>query len=379
MRRVAHDPRPDWQARVEAVGLVYHTTDDGPYWDESAHYELTAAEVDLLEAATNELAELCLRAVDFVIDNNRFAELAIPDKAADAIRREWERDPPSLYGRFDLAFDGQNVKLLEYNADTPTALLEAAIAQWHWLKDVAPESDQFNSIWEALVTKWSTLRDENGIISQPVYFASADLAEDVMTVTVLREAAEEAGLRTQTLAMEDIGWDAGARRFVDLLGRPIGTIFKLYPWEWMVAEEFGSHALAADSGTDWIEPVWKLVLSNKGLLPILWEMFPGHRLLLPSYFGGSQGMSDYVRKPLLSREGANVSVYQGGKAVLETPGDYGEEGYVFQQFVELPDFDGHRPVVGSWVVDHSSSGIGIRESTGLVTDNLSSFVPHLMT
>ncbi len=115
------------------------------------------------------------------------------------------------------------------------------------------------------------------------------------------------------------------------------------------------------------------MLSNKAVLPLLWELFPGHPNLLPASFEPLRG--DQVKKPVLGREGANISVIRGGRTVAETPGDYGADGFVYQQYAALPDFGGLRPVVGSWVVDGEPAGMGIRED-GLITGNLARFVPH---
>jgi glutathionylspermidine synthase len=174
--------------------------------------------------------------------------------------------------------------------------------------------------------------------------------------------------------IEDIGWDAEQRAFVDLAGERLTHCFKLYPWEWLWAEEFTPH-LARDP-VRLIEPTWKMLLSNKGLLPILWELFPGHPNLLPAYETAAPLGARYVRKPKLSREGANVTWIEGGIALEETDGSYGNEGHVYQAVAELPDFDGNRAVCGVWVVDHEPAGLGIREDTRRITGNLSRFVPH---
>jgi glutathionylspermidine synthase len=381
VRRERIEARPDWRAKVETLGLLFHTTPDGaqgaPYWYEEAYYRLTSLEVDTLERATNELHEMCLAAVQHVIDRDRFAEMGIPAAAVPAIKWAWEAEPPSIYGRFDLAYDGVNPpKMLEYNADTPTALLEAAVVQWHWLQERFPSADQFNSIWEGLVELWQELRRDRHLKGTLVHFAHVDTLEDLMTVTLLRDTAQEAGLVTEGLHMKDIGWDDQGKFFVDLQDRRIWTLFKLYPWEWLLAEPYANQLLASYSETQWIEPIWKTVLSNKAILAMLWEMYPDHPNLLPAYLGGSRDLKDYVRKPLLSREGANLLIKQGG-TLTRTDGDYGAEGYVFQQFFPLPEMDGCRPVIGSWVIDGNARGIGIRESDGLVTDNFSRFVPHL--
>jgi glutathionylspermidine synthase len=158
MIRYEINPRADWEKKVEESGLIFHRTAGRPYWNESAYYRLSAKQVDDLEASTNELQKMCLAAGQHIIDNRRYAELGIPASAVPLIEWAWDVGPPAIYGRMDLAYDGVNPpKLLEYNADTPTALLEAAVVQWYWKEEVFQESDQFNSIHERLVAKWTDL------------------------------------------------------------------------------------------------------------------------------------------------------------------------------------------------------------------------------
>jgi glutathionylspermidine synthase len=380
MQRHLRQPRADWRERVSAVGLTYHSHDAGPYWDESACYELSRAEVETLEGAANTLHRLCLEAAQSVIDHGWWARLSIPERAVPGIRRSWERDDFSLYGRFDIAFTpGQEPKLLEYNADTPTALVEAAVAQWFWLQDVLPEADQFNSIHERLIEAWHRYFKTGGGTRStgpwPIHFSSIkEHPEDEQTVLYLRDTCEQAGLATRQVFVEDIGWDERQRCFVDLDLQPIGRCFKLYPWEWMWHEEFAPQLAVA--GTQFLEPAWKMLLSNKGLLPILWELFPDHPNLLPAYDEATPLAGSYVRKPRLSREGSNVTLVERGSVVEETTGEYGQEGHVFQAVASLPDFGGHRPVFGVWMVDHEAAGLGLREDTRRITGNLSRFVPH---
>jgi glutathionylspermidine synthase len=175
--------------------------------------------------------------------------------------------------------------------------------------------------------------------------------------------------------MKDIGWDADARTFVDLDGKPIRSIFKLYPWEWLLHEDFGAHLLETYRDVQWIEPIWKMLWANKALLAILWELFPNHPNLLPAYLDGPRDLKQYIKKPRLAREGANISLV--ADTVVETGGDYGEEGFVYQALAPVPVFDTRYAVIGSWVVDGVSCGVGIRESDGPITDNLSRFVPHI--
>ncbi len=370
MRRHLCEPRPAWRTKVEEVGLTYHSHEVGPYWDESACYEFTSNEINALESAAHALHYLCIDAAESVIKHGWWSRLGIPSVAIPSILHSWENDDFSLYGRFDLAFDGPgSPKLLEYNADTPTALVEAAVAQWFWLQETRPDADQFNSIHERLVETWRRWKGTT------IHFSCVkDNPEDEQTVLYLRDTCEQAGVATRPVYIDDIGWNEATRSFVDLEGGKITHAFKLYPWEWLWHEEFGPHL--AHHPVQFIEPTWKMLLSNKGLLPILWELFPDHPNLLPAFETADALGPRYVRKPKLSREGANVSWVDGGIAIEETSGDYGEEGHVYQAAVDLPEFDGNRAVCGVWVIDHEPAGLGIREDTRRITGNLSRFVPH---
>ncbi|MBR7831911.1 glutathionylspermidine synthase family protein [Actinospica durhamensis] len=396
MRRIPIDARPGWRRTVEAQGLVFATTPtaDGrelPYWYESAYYALTTDEVDVLEDTAAQLHQLCLRAVEHVIAEEGFARFGITDeRVVAAVRRSWDARPPSLYGRFDLAYDGRGgpAKLLEYNADTPTGLLEAAICQWYWLQDTHPAADQWNSLHERLVEAWRAAAKAFAPGPVHVTHTSVDTSgEEEMTCAYLAETAQQAGLEVVTLPIEQVGWQRRDARFVDLALRPIRTAFKLYPWEWIVRDPFGAQILdqltAARSGngaaaaTQWIEPIWKMLLSNKALLAVLWELFPDHPNLLPAYLDGPRDLTRHVAKPLLGREGDAIRITGAGADSIVQPGTGGAEGWVHQQYTPLPDYDGNRPVLGAWVVAGEPAGLGIRESDGPVTDYHARFVPHL--
>ncbi len=372
MNRLTLTPRANWQELVEAVGMLYHTIDDETYWDESACYRFTAAEIDTLDVATATLQELCIEAAERVVRERLYSRLQIPAEFVPLIVRSWEMDEPSLYGRFDLAYDGSGEpKLLEYNADTPTAILEASVVQWYWLQDRFPAADQFNSIHEKLIAFW---RDWPYLQRDLLHFVCAsESVEDLGNLECLRDTAIQGGFVTKRLFMEEIGWDHGRQVFVDLEEEPIRTLFKLYPWEWLVREEFGPNLL--QTPVRLIEPAWKMILSNKGILPILWEMFPGHPNLLEASFADRPLAGDYVRKPLLSREGGNILMRRRGEWV-GTGGTYGDEGHIYQRYVQLPFFDGNYPVVGSWVIGGDPAGIGIREDRSEITTNGSRFIPH---
>lgn len=383
MKREASSPRPNFEAEAKKMGFDYAYADGEPYWEESARYVFSLAEIeDRLEATTAELNALCLSLVEKVVErDDLLRRLRIPEFAFDVIRASWIMRDPSLYGRFDFVYDGKSEpKLLEFNADTPTSLYESSVVQWHWLQsqitrgELPPNADQFNSLHEKLVARFGEVTQ--GRLLHLCCMSKS--VEDAGTTTYLAECAREAGLATKLLDISGIG----LRRdeFVDPDRRKIDFLFKLYPWEWMFADPFGKSA--AVRRTRFVEPPWRMILSNKGALALLWDMAPGHKNLLPCYFEDDPRADElgahYARKPLYSREGADVELIDGGCIARGETDGYGQEGYVRQALRPLPVFDGRRPVLGCWLVGDAPAGLGIREDRALITSNRSRFVPHVI-
>ncbi|WP_018044736.1 glutathionylspermidine synthase family protein [Methylobacterium sp. 88A] len=386
MRRVPIGERPDWRETARRHGFTFHTLDGAAYWSESHAYAFTLAEIeDDLEAPSTEIHALCLAFVaDAVEDERILTSLDIPRHAWDAIRTSWKRGAPSLYGRLDFSYGGASAgpaKLLEYNADTPTALYESGVFQWLWLEEglrtgSLPETaDQFNSLHEKLVARFRALRGDGSM----AFTAYADAPEDRGTVAYLEDCARQAGLATRFLDISDIGRDEGGR-FVDRVHAPIPRLFKLYPWEWAFTDVFGEGLDATT--TLFLEPPWKAVLSNKGLLAHLHAREPGHPNLLPAFFEDDPRKASlgtaFVKKPLVSREGANILMVRDGAVLAQDHGPYGGGRHIRQALAELPDFDGRRPVIGSWMVGDEAAGLCIRESAGPITGNAALFVPHFI-
>jgi glutathionylspermidine synthase len=380
--------RENWQEKVEALGFTFHSLNN-LYWDESKAYEFTMDEILRIEKATKTLHDMSLEAVQHIIDHNLFHRFGIPPKVQHIIIQSWNEEHPAIYGRFDLGYNpklasnADQLKMMEYNADTPTSLFEAAIVQWYWLQDVNPKLDQFNSLHEKLIAKF---KDIAPYLKEPgfLHFSCLkDNIEDLTTVEYLRDCATQAGLNTGLLYIEDIGFVSDEKAFVDMNNEMINNIFKLYPWEWLIDEKFSEGLFENKNTPYWIEPAWKMLLSHKMILVILWELFPGHPLLLPAFESSEYFIKNhlsYVSKPILGREGNNITInkYNGsGYGTFTTDaGSYGDQKLIYQQLFDSPEFEGSYPVVGSWMIDQEPAGMGIRENTSLVTDNVSRFIPH---
>lgn len=383
MKRIEIVERHDWQDKAEQLGFIFHTMYGEKYWDESACYSFSLDQVENdIEDPTAELYAMCLDTVDRAVRSEELlAKLMIPRNMWDMVATSWHAGDPSLYGRFDLSYSGNGpAKMLEFNADTPTSLYESAYFQWLWLEDQIhagvfdEKTDQYNSIQEKLIDRFEQLFEPGNNI----HFASCKgTEEDRQTVKYLEDCAVQAGHTPLFTYVEDIGVDKEGR-FADHKGQLIQTLFKLYPWEDMVRESYAKFLQPSD--VFFIEPPWKAILSNKAFLPLIWMFNEGHPNLLPAFFDqdGLEIGQSYVRKPIFSREGANVSIVKDGTVIDNADGEYGEEGFIYQVFHALPKFNDNYTVIGSWIVGDKPAGMAIREDKSLITKDTSRFIPHLI-
>ncbi|WEK07005.1 MAG: glutathionylspermidine synthase family protein [Candidatus Pseudomonas colombiensis] len=383
MKKIACKERPDWRQTAEKLGFLFHTIDGEAYWDESAYYQFSLKQIENdLEDPTTEIHEMSMDLVDKVVHSEELLErLSIPPAFYDLIRTSWLEGHPHLYGRLDFSYSGQGpAKLLELNYDTPTSLYETAAFQWGWLEQnierglLPRHADQFNSIDTRLHQAFAHLG-----IKRPFYFASMKASvEDKATTDYLRLIAEKAGIESRHIDVEDIGLNAEGR-FVDLQERWIPHLFKLHAWEFIFHEPFG--AAIAQCDTQFFEPPWKAILSNKGILPLLWEFHKGHPNLLETHLDTHPSRAvpkGWVRKPFFSREGANIELRTEDDLLVKEDGPYTDAPYILQALAPLPRFDDSYTLIGSWIIGDQAAGIGVREDDSLITKDSSRFLPHLI-
>ncbi len=447
MRRMLCDKREGWERLIVDDGITYsfEMNEDGSvhhYWREGVYYALTQVEVLALEKATAEIFKMFEEAGDWIEalpKSRRTAfmrdKMRIPEFAHKAILHTWADEPAcqSVYGRFDFHYAGPGTmpRAYEFNAQTPTGLVEAAWAQWQWRDQTKIGIDQWNSIWDRLVEAWKRNLAEIGkklrydgdwdASQKPtVHFAYSSgqtMGEDEITVSYLMDTCLAAGYNVRKVIVDDFKLGNDGRLYVPKEGvdphkdtytigvdsEHLDICFMLYPWEWVWNEPWGQ-AIFADmnnvgkfdkddvyvGGTVWFEAPYKMLWSNKAILPLLWQLFGNDpvrsQYLIPAWFKGEEpaDLTDRVEKPIFAREGASIKVYRNGTLQTITAGDYNSDDphdYIVQAYVPPPTFvDDHGQtvytIVGSWVIDGEPAGMGVREDVGVVTTTNGFFAPH---
>ena len=377
---------------LESLGFVWHTDQD-----ESAYIcdELLVISEDEAEAfyeATNTLYDMYIQAAQFVIDNALFHELGIPFNLVETIKESWQSDVHwHLYGRFDLAggIDGKPIKLLEFNADTPTALFETAIVQWAMLKkNGLDEARQFNGLYEALVDNFKrlvTLEEDVSSFEEHydgwhfLFTSIRGNSEEENTVKLLQHIATEAGFNTAFAYIDEIEFSADEGIFYQ--DRNYELWFKLIPWEEIALEESDLAmlltAIIKNQKAIIFNPAYALLFQSKGMLKILWDLFPNHPLLLETSFEPLQGKKQ-VRKPVFGREGGSVSILDAEGQTLEgTKGEYDNHKMVYQAYTELPTDEKGASYQAGVFYAYEACGLGFRKG-GKILDNQSKFVGHII-
>jgi glutathionylspermidine synthase len=375
---------PNWRQENEKLGFLFHTTDNIIFWNESVYYTLNQSDIKTIQKFSNEIYSLCNQAIDKIIQKNWFYRLGISQELGNYIKKSWESKSSSIYMRLDLSFH-KNLppKLYEIEGDVPVTIFESSVVQKAWLRRTNKSNEQFNFIEDELILYWNELKLKHNF--SKVHFTSSKSLENYTNVRYLMETAQKSNIETEFVFINQIGWDFNKKKFVDNKFNKIETIFKLYPWRWLLKEPFSQFIV--ESNTQWIEPIWKFLCSNKGFLAILWELFPEHPYLIPTYFeqdfrkNRSLFKGKVVKKPFLSSTGQNIAIYEDNSLqniVLTKSGKLEGNNFIIQDFYPLPKFNDKFALIGSWLINGKCVGMGIRESNDLITDMIANFIPHCM-
>ena len=377
---------------LEELGFTWHTDADGSKYVSDALVQITSEEAEAYYTATNEIYDMYVEAAEYVIENDLFFDLGIPFNLVDAIKKSWENDVHwHIYGRFDLAggIDGAPIKLIEFNADTPTSLFETALLQWALLKhNNMDEDSQFNNVYEAISNNFKrliTLFDDVENFDErydgwKILFSSiANNEEEEATTKLLQQIATDAGFNTSFEYLENTHFDENG--IYDADENKYEYWFKLYPWEDIAHDEPELATtltnIMQEQEAIILNPAYTLLFQSKGMLKILCDLFPDSPYLLKSSFEPLEGVKQ-VEKTVFGREGANTKIIDSnGTMLTQTDGPYDNYKKVYQEYVDFPkDSNGNKYQAGVFFA-FEACGMSFRKG-GEVMDNMSKFVGHVI-
>lgn len=389
MRRIALTPRNDWIERLERLGVSepVYLSEGGTQeheWREDAMYAFRADEVEMLRNATLEVRRLVLDGVDTALaDRDALERMAIPEHTQELLRWSWTEGQRNFISRYDWCYTGEGVpKLYEVNAETCGGMLLTGPGQADFHAGVRPGAGQWNELERQLTTAFSRY---GGLKRHFVHFA-CDLedATRCYETRFVQSCADAAKLRTRWVSQHDIAFDADTRYFVDGDDEPIHALFLYQPWGVTLDSPMAEHFFEPERvATAMLEPVWRMLVSNKAFLAWLWERNEGHDLLLPTFVDFDPNADrlgeSYAEKPIYGSEGANIRLFRDSEVLAENPDQEAdsEDGLVYQTLCLLPEFDGTHPVVSTWEVAAQAPALSVREG-GLITSYHAPVVPHII-
>jgi len=378
---------------LESIGFTWHTDTDKTSYISDEVVQINVQEADAYYEATNELYDMFCEAGQHIIDNNLFHELDIPFNLIELVKQSWEDDVHwHLYGRFDLAggLDGKDIKLIEFNADTPTSLFETTIIQWAMLKyNNLEEQHQFNSIYEAigdnfkrLITLDSDIEkfDEHyAKLNWKILFSSiSNNDEEIHTTKLLQHIASEVGYKTDFAFIDAVEFSDDG---ISVDNEIFEFFFKLIPWEDIAIDE-GELAviltqIIKNKKAIILNPAYTLLFQSKGIMKILWDLYPNHPLLLETSFEPLVNTKQ-VEKMCFGREGANIAIINDDNSLdIKTDGLYENGKAIYQEYIEFnQDKDGSYYQAGVFY-SYEACGLGFRKG-GKILDNMSKFVGHIV-
>ncbi len=378
-------------ATLDELGFTWHTDSDGTHYVADQLVQVSDAEAEAYYVAANELYDMYVEAAEHVIENDLFFELGIPFNLVESIKKSWENDVHwHIYGRFDFAggIDGDPIRLIEFNADTPTGLYETAVLQWALLKhNEMDEERQFNDIYQAIAANFRrlvTLFDDPETFDEiydgwKILFSSIEGDdEEEITTKLLQQIASDAGFATSFDFLQHVQFDENG--IADSGDNPYEYWFKLYPWEDIGTDEPDLAVMLNNIMNNQqaiiLNPAYTLLFQSKGMMKILCDLFPDSQYLLKTAFEPLDGA--YVEKRMYGREGANTKIVnEGGKTIIETDGPYGNYKPIYQEYVDFTKDDQGNHYQAGVFFAYEACGLGFRRG-GKILDNMSKFVGHVL-
>ncbi len=380
-------------ATLEEVGFSWHTDSDGTKYVNDELVCISQNETEAYYSATNEIYDMYVEGAEYIIENDLFFDLGIPFNLVDMIKKSWENDVHwHIYGRFDLAggIDGKPIKLIEFNADTPTSLFETALLQWAILKENNMDEDkQFNNVYDAIRENFKrliTLFDDTELFDErydgwKILFSSVEGNDEEETTTkLLQQIATDAGFNTHFEYLHNVGFDDEGGIF-DADENKYEYWFKLYPFEDIAHDEPELATtltnIMQNQEAILLNPAYTLLFQSKGMLKILSDLFPDSPYLLKTSFEPLSGVKQ-VEKTVFGREGANTKIINEDSSVAEqTDGEYDNYKKVYQEYIDFPkDANGNKYQAGVFFA-YEACGLSFRKG-GEIMDNMSKFVGHII-
>lgn len=379
-------------------------------------HRLDAGELQEMRSAAEALGRIYAKTVAVVQQGGPelWAELGLPEAAFGAVRLRLDETVPTLIGRFDFARTADGWKMLEFNSDTPTGIVEAFHVNGRICRAYG-ERDPNEGCRRQLRDGFQRMLDiyrQAGYRADRIVFSALDWhEEDAGTTRYLLSQSGYPGAVFAPLAALRVNGDRLELAEDSEGPRPTGPIdvlYRLHALEKLAEDRdtdgypTGEHALQliADRRLAIINPPSGFAAQTKALQALIWSLHEAgsfynpeehetiEAYMLPTYMEPCfPGGTSYVVKPILGREGSGVTIYGPDGVAIDRSGEneYMDQPMVYQQYTELPKvkvetlrgpYEG-RLLWGCFLIDGQASAV-IARIGGHITGNLSYYLPSAL-
>jgi glutathionylspermidine synthase len=379
------------QDRLRDMGLEwFYGTSEWDYLSDDL-LVLSEDQVVAYQEASEECLDLISRATKHVIEQSKYAELGFNSRVAKLVEYSWNhKGHLHFLGRLDFAggLEGGGIKLLEYNGDTCSMMPESSALQFEQkMASGFAGNGQFNHIYQDIVKRFTELLDANPDKHPSLLLSHMGHPEDRLNIDFLYAAANDAGFEVVDIsAIEQVVFSPDDGIFLE---KDSGYVkydfwYKMLPWEYTVNQEPELYDLLEQIIMNdlaiVVNPPYSMIYQSKGLLKLLYDLYPDSPYLLPTYSNPVRlrGRA-FVEKPYFGLEGENIRIFDRNNEELESnTGDFGHNPMVYQEYVPL-NKDSNENIYQAGVFHASTTnGLSFRRIDGLIIDEDAEFVGHVI-
>lgn len=368
-------------------GLSYRT------WDESSAYLMSRDDVDEIVSAISSVVSMAREAADFLLDGE-WGTFGMSNEIFELVRNSFDSRETEFFTRYDFAYtaDG-SLKLVGIEPDSPRYLVETAHTQRTWLFDMFGNKvknhkvTQLNSIPEMILEAFKEFKNNDKNLH--VFTSSLERGEDSISSSYIKGLARTCGLNVSGHRMKDLIWDKFSNVWVDEKGDEVTSFYKHYPWELIMSSPSSKNFIEHyEDFKQTLDPLWKIIMSNRAVLPAMYHLFPDSKILSPAKLDDVTGIGeDYVMSPVLLSSSRNEMGVLKGRAFTswgENMKDLSNQPTIAYRKLDMPKryrdaSGGYRfTFLSVFTVGGSLAGIGVRESRLPLLGAHSTFKPHVV-
>jgi len=394
-----NDYRRIWNSINETAAFSYDFT--GGYTGNQQSFALQSLILDQrtyneMKVATECMTLLFKKTAQYAIENSTFIFPILGfSEEVSLMLSKYSTYFDAFISRFDWVFDVKgNLKVLEYNSETPAGIMESVVLNELILKESGKQLSNPNEhMLELIKSRYKTILNvyKKTNPMNNIGFVSLAYPEDWYNTKIVYDIVKD---MSYNISLGEVSGLEAKNGKLFLYGTPMDAIYRYYPLEWFSKDPYYEGVMDAFGlDTPSINHPSTLITQSKAFLALIWELYQVdfyseeekgfvHKYIpFTSLDPTKIAYGDYVAKPYYGNEGEGVTF-----AIHSTKDEFTDQDMIFQQRIDIQSVnldvyttlsksvDVVYPVLGAYVISEQFAGIYTRAG-GTITDKNAIFVP----